>query len=163
MKKPSNIKYITAKTTRLLFGSFQAITLFGIVYCKDKKKKDAINEYEGITSVLESHEGIHVRQAESVHNSWFLFYIRYIWQWICNLPLIFINSYAPYKFISFELEAYRYQDDWDYCLGKCIKWKDYNKLTLKQKRQLAKKYYKDKYYFSNFIKDNIDTKIKEQI
>ena len=156
MKKPSNIKYITAKITRLLFGSFQAITLFGVVYCKSKEKANKINELDGINSQLESHEGIHVRQAESTHNSWFLFYLKYIWQWICNLPLIFINSYAPYKFIAFELEAYRYQDYWDYCLGECVKWKEYNQLTLKQKRELAKKYYKNKFYFSEFIKVYVD-------
>ena len=75
-----------------------------------------------------------------------------------NFPLIFVNVYAPYKFVSFEMEAYRYQDEWDYCLGKCEKWKEYNKLTLKQKREFAKEFYgcDIRPYFTKFIKEKID-------
>jgi hypothetical protein len=72
--------------------------------------------------------------------------------------LIFVNVDAPYTFISFELDAYRYQDKWDYCLAKCEGWKRYNKLKLKEKRIFAKKYYCKciKPYFTDFIKNEID-------
>lgn len=156
MKKPSKIKTVSAKKAFLLPSSFAAITLFGVVYCKSKAKADKINESDRIDSQLESHETIHVRQAESTKNSWLLFYLIYIWQWIKNLQLIFIDSHAPYKFMPFELEAYRYQDNWDYCFGKCEKWKEYNKLKLKEKYYLAKKYYSNKTYFPNFIYNNVD-------
>ena len=156
MKRPSKIKVVTAKKAWLLFSGFAAITLFGVVYCKSQSRVDEINKTENIDSQLESHETIHVRQAESTHDSWLLYYLKYIWQWLLNFPLIFINIYAPYKFIAFELEAYRYQNDWNYCLNKCEKWKEYNTLSLKQKRSLAKEYYSHKIYFSDFIESKID-------
>lgn len=156
MKKPSKIKCVSAKKTWFLFSNFSAITLFGVVYCKSQQKADEINKSENIDSQLESHETIHVRQAESTKDSWLLYYLKYIWQWIKNFPLIFINLYAPYEFIAFELEAYRYQGKFSYCLEKCENWKKYNNLKLKQKRELAKEYYNNKRYFPDFIKINID-------
>jgi hypothetical protein len=158
MKKPSKIKCVSAKKAWLLFSGFVAITLFGVVYCKSQSRVDEINKSENIDSQLESHETIHVRQAESTKDSWLLYYLKYIWQWIINFPLIFVNTYAPYKFMPFELEAYANQDDWNYCLGKCENWKVYKKLTLKQKRQFAKDYYNCpiRPYFTIFIKDNIN-------
>ena len=158
MKKPSLIKTVKAKKAWLLPPNIVAMTLFGIVYCKTRKMVDEINKSDNIDSQLESHETIHVRQAESTSDSWFIFYLKYIWQWLMNFPLIFVNFNAPYKFIPFELEAYRNQDEWDYCLGKCEKWKEYNKLTLKQKRSFAKEYYgyDIRPYFTKFIKEKID-------
>ena len=160
MKKPSKIKCVSAKKAWIMLSNFTAITLFGVAYCKSRQRADEINRTDKIDSLLESHETIHVRQAESTKDSWFIFYAKYIWQWIKNFPLIFVKIYAPYKFMPFELEAYRYQDDWNHCLGKCEKWKDYNKLTIKQKRSLAKEYYKHKVYFPNFIYNSIDPLIK---
>ena len=158
MKRPSKIKTVSAKKAWFLPSGTLAITLFGVVYCKSRLRADEINKSDKIDSLLESHETIHVRQAESVHDSWILYYLKYIWQWLMNFPLIFINIHAPYKFIPFELEAYRYQDDWNYCLGICEKWKDYNKLKLKEKRAFAKEYYgyTIKPYFTYFIKTKID-------
>jgi hypothetical protein len=160
MKKPSKIKCVSGKKSWLLPSNFSAITLFGAVYCSTKEKANEINKTDNVDSQLESHETIHVRQAESTNDSWVQYYLKYVWQWILNFPLIFINIYAPYKFIAFELEAYANQDNWDYCLGKCEKWKKYNKLTIKQKRELAKQYYDNKIYFTNFINKNIDPLIK---
>lgn len=158
MKKPSNIKKVSGKKGWFILPNFSAITLFGVVYCKTREKADEINKTENIDSQLESHETIHVRQAESTHDSWFIFYFKYIFQWIHNLPLIFVNVYAPYKFMPFELEAYSHQDDWGYCIGKCENWKKYKKLTLKQRREFAKEYYGEniKKYFTNFINTRID-------
>lgn len=156
MKKPSKIKSISGKKAWLLPSNFEAITLFGVAYCHSRERADKINESENIDSLLESHETIHVRQAESTRDSWLVYYLKYIWQWLLNFPLIFINIYAPYKFIAFELEAYRYQNDWNYCLNKCEKWKEYNTLSLKQKRLLAKEYYNFKTFFSDFIMYKID-------
>ena len=162
MKRPSKIKVVTAKKAWLLFSGFAAITLFGVVYCKSQSRVDEINKTENIDSQLESHETIHVRQAESTHDSWLLYYLKYIWQWIKNFPLLFVNVSAPYKFISFELEAHRHQDDWDYCVGKCERWKKYGKLNLREKRILAKDYYHNavKPYFTDFIKNKIDPIIR---
>lgn len=153
--RPSKIKFVTAKKAWLMMPNFEAITLFGVVFCASKRLADSINMTDYVDSFLESHETIHVRQAESTSDSWFIYYLKYIWQWICNLPLIFINLYAPYRFIPFELEAFANQNDLKYCEGKCEQWKKFNKLTLKQKRELAKKYYENKIYFIRFVNEQI--------
>ena len=142
--KPNKIKIIRAKKAWFLLPGFRAIMLFGTLYCAKKHDVESINEKDIIDSRLKSHETIHVRQAENCNNSWFKYYMKYIWQWICNLPLIFIDSHAPYKFTPFEIEAYTYQDNWDYCKGRCDAWRTFNKLSLKQKKAYAKKYYKEK-------------------
>ena len=158
MKKPSEIKAVRAKRAWFLPSSMVAMSLFGTIYCHSKRRVDEINKTDGIDSQLESHETIHVRQAEGTSDSWIVFYLKYIWQWLKNFPLIFVNVHAPYKFIPFELEAYRYQDEWGYCLSKCEGWRRYNKLKLKEKRIFAKKFYCEgiKPYFTDFIKNEID-------
>lgn len=162
MKKPSEIKTAKAKKAWFLPSNMAAMTLFGTIYCHSKRRVDEINKTDGIDSQLESHETIHIRQAESTSDSWFVFCLKYVWQWVKNLPLLFVNVSAPYKFISFELEAHRHQDDWNYCVGKCERWKKYGKLNLREKRILAKDYYHNavKPYFTDFIKNKIDPIIR---
>ena len=159
MKKPSKIKCVKAKKAIFLLPNFRAITLFGIVYCRSERDVSDINSHDYIDSNLKNHETIHVRQAEGTKNSWFLFYLNYLWQWICNMPLIFVNINAPYKFIPFELEAYRNQNDWGYSQEVHKGWKKYKKLKLKDKRKFAKMYYKSKIVFSDFIEKYIDTRL----
>jgi len=59
------------------------------------------------------------------------------------LPLIFINLYAPYKLIPTEIEAYFNEDNWKYAekIEPVYQWKLFQKLTLKEKMQIAKAYY----------------------
>lgn len=140
--KPSKIEVIKAKKAHLLLPGFRAIMLFGILYCRKKSDIDSINKVDEIDSTLKSHETIHVRQAEDCKNSWFIYYMRYVWQWICNLPLIFIDSHAPYRFTPFEIEAYTYQSNWEYCKGKCDAWRRFRKLSIKEKKAYAKEYYR---------------------
>lgn len=161
--KPSKIKTLKAKKAWFLLSHFQAITWKGIAYCHSKTKVDDINASDKIDSQLKSHETIHIRQAESTHDSWFRFYIRYIWEQILNFPLIFINIYAPYKFTPMEIEAYLNQDNWDYCKhGATYQWKEFEKiLTLKEKREMAKEYYgsKPKPYFTHFLYEKLNNRI----
>ena len=153
--KPSKIISVTAKKAHFLLSGFRALTWKGVVYCKRNEDVNSINYSTEINSQLKSHETIHVRQAESTHDSWFMFYLRYVWEWICNLPLIFIDLHAPYKFMPMEIEAYLNQDNWDYCQnGAVYQWKGFEKiLSLKEKREMAKKYYgsKPKPYFTDFL------------
>ena len=115
MAKPSTIEMIRAKVNKFLCPiGFQAITLFGIIYTRDQKFADKINSTETIDSTLECHEAIHVRQAKTMKDSWLRFYREYVGEWICNIPLIFIDIYYPYKFMPTELEAYKHQDDFRY-------------------------------------------------
>ena len=156
--KPS--KFITVKGRKawFLLHGFSALTWKGYAYCKTQKEADKINSTDKIDSRLESHETIHIRQAESTHDSWFLFYTRYVWEYICNLPLIFINVYAPYKFMPFEIEAYLNQDEWDYCMhGATYQWKDFEKMGMKARYKLAKKYYTSTFrpYITYFLKNEL--------
>lgn len=158
MKKPSNIKTVRAKKTGLLLPGFKAITLFGTIYCRRQSDVDSINETENIDSVLKCHETIHVRQACNTNNSWILFYLKYMWQWIKNIPLITVSSHMIYKFIPFEIEAYANERDYKYPTEntQCSQWREYKKkLTLKQKKQYAREYKKSKMTFHDFVKENI--------
>ena len=157
MKRPKNTTKIIAKINKFLCPSgFSAITLFGIIYVRNEASLAKINKTDGIDSLFENHEMIHVKQAVSTHNSWFLFYLLYIWQWLMNLPMIFINKYAPYKFIPFELEAYANEANVGYqkeIVDGANLWRDFTKLTFIEKWKLAKQYYNgDKtYIFRDFV------------
>lgn len=156
--KPSKFITVKGKKAWFLLPNFSALTWKGYAYCKTKEDADKINSSDKIDSRLESHETIHIRQAESMNDSWFNFYLRYVWEYICNLPLIFINFYAPYKFMPIEIEAYLNQDNWDYCMnGAVYQWKEFEKLTLKEIRALAKEYYssKPKPYFTSFLRGKL--------
>ena len=161
MKKPKNTTKIIAKINKFLCPSgFSAITLFGIIYVRTEAYLEKINKTDGIDSLLENHEMIHVKQAVSTHNSWFLFYLLYIWQWLMNLPMIFIDLHAPYKFIAFELEAYANEANIGYqkeIVDGANLWKEFNKLTFLEKWKLAKQYYKSgriymfRYFVNNYV------------
>ena len=156
--KPSEFITVKGKKAFFLPPSFSCLVWKGYAYCKTQKEADKINETDKVDSKLESHETIHVRQAESMKDSWFRFYLRYCWEWVLNLPLITINLHAPYKFMPIEMEAYLNQDNWDYCMnGATYQWKELEKITLKQKKEMAREYYnsKPKPYFTYFLKEKL--------
>ena len=124
MKKPSKIKAVTAKIAFLLPSRFRAITLFGVAYCNKVKDAQEINKR---------------------------YYLKYIWQWICNFPLVFVGWHMAYKFIPFELEAYANETNYDYAYGKAEQWKLFKQLTLKEKRNYAKQYKNAHCAFRDFI------------
>lgn len=152
---PKKIKSVKAKKAFFLPSGFKALTWKGVVYCKHNKDVEAINKTEEINNDLECHETIHVRQAESMHNSWLLFYCRYLFDWICNFPL-FLNGFRmPYFFIATEMEAHLHENEWNYCQnGQVIQWKKFEKLSLIEKFKLSKKYKKvsGALRFRNFMK-----------
>ena len=156
--KPSKFKTVIGRKAWFLLPNFAALTWKGYAYCKTREMADKINSTDKIDSKLESHETIHIRQARSMNDSWFKFYLKYVWEYICNLPLIFINIYAPYMFMPIEIEAYLNQDNWDYCMQEeNAQWKEFEKLTLKEKRELAKEYYKShmKPYITRFLREKL--------
>lgn len=141
--KPSEINVIKAKKG-ILFKNFDALTWKGTVYCTDSKIIESLNAHNYIDSNLKCHETIHVRQAESIKDSWFRFYLLYILQWILNFPLFIYGWIMPYYFISFELEAYVNQNDYSYVQnGAVYEWKKYNSLSIKEKLNLAKEFQKN--------------------
>lgn len=152
MKKPSEIKAIKAKMAYFLPSSFRAITLFGTAYCNEKRDVELINNSgDEIDSVLKCHETIHVRQAEEARDSWFIYYLNYVWQWICNLPLILYGWNMPYKFIPYELEAYANEDNFYYTCNVAEQWREFKKIPFKQKRKYVKEYKKSLYRFKDFV------------
>ena len=152
MKKPSNIKVVKAKKTSLLLPSFRAITLFGTIFCKRQSDVELINKTDFIDSILKCHETIHVRQAENTKNSWLLFYLNYIYQWIKNIPLIFIKPIYAYKFIPYELEAFANETNYNYINQTTNQWRMFNeKLKLKNKIKYAKQYKKINIIFRDYI------------
>jgi len=156
--KPSEFKVVKAKKGFLLLPGFRAITWKGIVYCKNNKDVELINTDDSINSDFESHESIHIRQAECTKDSWFIFYSLYLWQWLCNFVLFIYGLLIPYKFIAFELEAVANEANHDYAMhGAVYQWKKFNRLSLKQKCRFAKDYKSKKRImrFSTYVKEFI--------
>lgn len=75
-------------------GDFIAITLFGIVFTRDRRK---------ITGKVLNHELIHCQQQLEL--LYIPFFILYIMEWLVRL-LRFRNRYKAYSSLSFEREAY---------------------------------------------------------
>lgn len=161
--KPSKIKKIVAKVNKFIccLPWIKGMTLFGVVYTRKQQYADEINA--DVMTVFKNHEKTHVKQAVSCHDSWILFYLKYGWGWLMNLPLIFIDSNAPYKFIPFELEAYSNQDNLSYSdRNEATEWKKWKTIKLKVRKSYAKSYYKDYrkvMSFTEFINEFMKPKI----
>jgi hypothetical protein len=88
---------------KLISKSFSAIAIYPFIILKaNKDKKDFI---------LINHERIHHKQQ--VELLWIIFFIWYLAEFIIKL-VYYRNSYKAYKQISFEKEAYSYEDNLDY-------------------------------------------------
>ncbi len=90
------------------------------------------------------HETIHLRQAQSTHNSWLCFYWKYLLFWLQARRANRILPNAGYLLNPFEMEAYanmynpfyldRYPD------GRATGWQAYAKMTLAQRFYARRKY-----------------------
>lgn len=118
--------------------------LFGTAYCSSESN---IRTF----AYSKNHETVHVHQAVSTKDSWFRYYIEYVWEWICNFPLIFINIYAPYKFIPMELDAYKNEENDEYVnQEKCEEWRKFKEIPLKSLWKYAREWYSGKRYTMSF-------------
>ena len=79
---------------------FHAINLFGIIFAKGECGKVTLN-----------HEKIHTRQMLELMI--IPFYLFYILEWLVKI-INYRNNYEAYKNISFEREAYKHQNDFEY-------------------------------------------------
>lgn len=155
MKKPSKIDKLKVVLNSWFPPGNFSIILFGTVFTKSSYVAGRMNE---VGSVDNTHEMIHIKQAQSCWDCWLSFYFLYLCQWLFNLPLIFININAPYKFIPFELEAYKHEEEPDYIKNVATEWKVFRKLKMSERRRLAKLYYKEykrAIKFSDFIKKHM--------
>lgn len=157
--RPSEIKNCVIKFNKVIpFGNFLAMMWKGKILIKEINQeywKTIESDSRGKTII--NHENIHLKQAVSTNDSWFYFYLNYVWQYLKNLPIIFGFEF-PYRFISFELEAKGFANNFNYLEGKksCDRWKSYNKLSLKEKRKYWKQYKElNNISLSSFIKEYI--------
>ena len=85
------------------FGSFWAINILGIIFCREDKGR--LNERE------KNHEYIHtLQQREMLYVG---FYLWYIVEWLYHL-IRFRDFMRAYYALGFEREAYAMQDDLGY-------------------------------------------------
>lgn len=85
------------------FGSFWAINIFGIIFCRVDKGR--------LPEVVRNHEYIHTLQQREM--LFVGFYLWYLVEWLFHLIRLrdFMKAYYA---ISFEREAYAMQDNLSY-------------------------------------------------
>ena len=120
---------------------YEGLTFFGQILTPTQADADRFNS--GYNS-LKNHEMIHLRQAQSCGDSWFRFYILYIWYWLKDSVHILIKPghlprHAAYLLNPFEIEAYAMMYDLDYlsrCEGGAQMWRKYARMSLKERQKL---------------------------
>ena len=142
-----------------LHGDYDALTFFGSIITNNDKEAERYNLLEPTpksqTSTLKPqtkswyhpvkfHETIHLRQAQSTHNSWLCFYWKFLLFWLQARRANRILPNAGYLLNPFEMEAYanmynpfyldRYPD------GRATGWQAYAKMTLAQRFYARRKY-----------------------
>lgn len=85
------------------FKGFIAMNLFGFLFVR-KELKDKLRD-----DVIRS---IHTTQMKEL--LYIGFYIWYIIEWLIRVLFVYPFSHKAYKMISFEVEAYKYEDDENY-------------------------------------------------
>ena len=132
-KRPSRIKDMPALVnTFLCRKGFSGITLFGRIFTNEQGIADHLNARN---SVMKNHEMIHLRQAQSTHDSWLLFYLLYGWYYLTALPQNLKMRNAAYRLNPFELEAYAHEHDLDYLKhNEATEWRQYAHMSPRERR-----------------------------
>jgi len=162
MKKPNEIIDIEIKWNNFIpFIGYLAITFFGKMWMRNSTK-ERWERYikDGQAAYAINHEMIHVKQAVSTNNSWWEFYVLYIWYW---LKAIFRGFTFAYKMNPFEMEAYANENDLNYIAthsGGAVRWKVYKTIPIKTRKAYWKDYNikrKSEYItFGKYINEYID-------
>ena len=135
-RRPSHTTQMRAVSIPFwLHEGYDALTFFGTIITNSEKELPRSVKY---------HETIHLRQAQSVHNSWLCFYWKYMIFWFQSRRANRILPNAGYLVNPFEMEAYanmynphyleRYPD------GKATGWKKYAQMTLAERYWARRKY-----------------------
>lgn len=145
------------------FSGYLAIMLFGKIWMRNNNKP-RWEKYikNGQADIATNHEMIHVKQALSANNSWWKFYLLYIWYWLKANPLFRGFTFA-YKMNPFEMESYANESDLFYnnvhSTG-ATRWKLYNQISVKQRKKYWDEYKSKRktehITFSKFIQTYID-------
>lgn len=139
-KRPGSINAMKAEKESFWLGkNYAAMMFFGYILTHTQEEADFLNKHN---DSLKRHETIHLRQAQATHNSWFCYYILYLWYYVRALPQ---NRYMPnaaYKLNPFEMEAYEHMYDPDYletCKNGANGWRKYAKLKPSERRKKISK------------------------
>ena len=96
-RRPSRVEEMKAVADGFWLGkNYEALTFFGYIVVHSKEEAERINATSSKNDSTKRHEMIHLRQAQSLHNSWFLFYVRYIWYYVRAIPQNNYNRNAAY-------------------------------------------------------------------
>ena len=137
--RPSRIADMPiAVNTFWLRKGYEGLTFFGTILTQSQQDAERFLTEKGAT--MKNHEMIHLRQAQSCHDSWVCFYLLYIWYWVKALCVGFSVrrqlKHAAYLLNPFEMEAYGHMNDADYlarCEGGAQEWRQYAKMSLKER------------------------------
>lgn len=137
MAKPSTFKEVNVKFNSLVPPKgFLAITLFGTIYIhnRDKEYWEKISETKS-GKETKWHEMIHIKQATMEKDSWFLFYVKYLWYWLKNMFYCGFKNSIAYYAIPYEMEAYGNENYFGYTMKYFDK---YKQMSTKERVDLFK-------------------------
>lgn len=139
--RPSSVGDMQAKVSRFWCRKgFTGITIFGHVFTRTQEDADRFNS---TFDALKNHEMIHVRQAQSTHDSWLLFYVQYLWCSLMCIGYVRRMKGAMYYLNPFEMEAYRRMWEKDYlerCSEGANEWREFRRMSLAARLRYVKKY-----------------------
>ena len=116
---------------------YTAMTFFGTIITKNAKEAETINTR---LTALKNHEMIHLRQAQSVGDSWWRFYRLYLRYWWQGWRQRRHYPNAAYRLNPFEMEAYEHMHNLDYlnqCRDGATGWKRYARMTVEERAKEA--------------------------
>ena len=135
-RRPSRLTDMPAvRNTFWLRRGYAAVTFFGTIMTSSQWHADRMNSRE---NDIKRHEMIHLRQAQSLHDSWLLFYVRYLWYYLRALPLNRRMRHAAYRLNPFELEAYDHMGDPTYlerCKDGATEWREHARMKPRARLQ----------------------------
>lgn len=140
--RPSNISDMPATVTRWWNKkNYAAITFFGYIFTSGENIAHHLNNrYDS----LKNHEMIHLRQAQDTHNSWFCYYLRYLWYSLTAMRYFRKQRNAQYYLNPFEMEAYLHMNDLTYLdglEGGTSGWREYAKMPLSERLRIMRENY----------------------
>ena len=135
--RPSRVGDMPAVVNRFwLRKGYEGLTFFGTILTPSQEEADRFNNSH---DPMKNHEMIHLRQAQSTHNSWVLFYLRYFWFSVLACRYFRKQRNAVYYLNPFEIEAYTMMHDLNY-LDHCREhgaqgWRLYARMSLKERME----------------------------
>ena len=140
-RRPSLIKNMPViRNSFWLRKGYAALTFFGTVIASTKEDAE---EFKNQKSTLRNHEMIHLRQAQSTHDSWLMFYLLYSWYSLKLLPQSRKMKNAIYWLNPFEMEAYQHENDLHYLDNHVAdEWRQYARMKPSERIERVKHQFK---------------------